>query len=242
MFDDYPVAYRSDSEIEEVADKTRRCLFGAALPGAKILEGLRRFQKLTIVPQPDDMFGDYDAYVSVNPKRIFCRQSVYDQAERGDVGASGILAHEVGHFVLHPAKEIRFLATGGNAAPFFIHPNESSERQAWLFGDALQMPTWSVRQVENAAELAHLCNVTLARATKRWQQVKALPVPQAAEGDPIQAAWELAEQIPGEDPAVFRKAGIYRIARAEIDKMSHCGWFVRDGQAVAWIMLDHQWF
>ena len=71
MFDDYPVAYRSDCEIEEVADEVRRRLFGTDLPGTKILEGLRRFQKLAIVPQPDDMFGDYDAYVSINPKKAF---------------------------------------------------------------------------------------------------------------------------------------------------------------------------
>jgi hypothetical protein len=242
MFDDYPVAYRSDSEIEEVADKTRRRLFGADLPSAKILEGLRRFQSLTIVPQPDDMFGDYDAYVSANPKRLFCRQSVHDQAQRGGVGASGILAHEVGHFVLHPAKEIRFLATGGNVAPFSIHPNESAEKQAWLFADAFQMPSWSVWQVENVAELAHLCNVTLVRADKRWQQVRALPRAPIMGSDTFQAAWEMAEAIRGKDPQLVRKADIYQIERAEAGKMTHCGWLVRDGRPVAWMMLDHQWF
>jgi hypothetical protein len=242
MFDDYPVAYRSDSEIEEVADETRRRLFGADLPRTKILEGLRRFQKLTIVPQPDDMFGDYDAYVSTKPKRLFCRQSVYDQAQRGDVDASGVLAHEVGHFVLHPAKEIRFLATGGNEAPFSIHPNESAERQAWLFADAFQIPSWSVWQVENAAELARLCNVPPDRAEKRWHQVRQHPVPQVVQSDPIQAAWELAIQIRGKDPQLVRKADNYQIERVEANKMTHCGWLVRDGRPIAWMMLDHQWF
>ncbi len=124
MFDDYPVKYRLDSEIEEVADETRRRLFGADLPGHNLFQGLRRFGGLNIVPQPDEQLGRYEAYVSFNPKRIFCKQSVYDGVERGDPVSCGVLTYELGHYVLHPAKELRFLATNGNKPLSFIHPNE----------------------------------------------------------------------------------------------------------------------
>jgi hypothetical protein len=244
MFEDYPVKFLLDSEVQEVADEVRRRLFGEYLPGRAMFAGLRRFQALKFIPQPDNLLGEYDAYVSVGTKRIICKQSVYDAMRRGVVEGCATFAHELGHYVLHPAKELRFLATDGNNAPFYIPPNESAERQAWLFADALQMPSWAVWQVDNAGELASLCNVSLERAQHRWQQVRenVRPVPKPTVERSIEEdAWNVAAQIPGEDPDINRKAGIYRIRKSELKMMSQCGWFVRDGMAVAWITLDQQW-
>ncbi len=242
MFEDYPVKFLLDSEIEGVADETRRRLFRSDLPARKMLDGLRRFGGLSIVAQPDEQLGSYEAYVSFNPKRIFCKQSIYENAARGDAEPCGVIAHELGHYVLHPAKELRFLAANGNGIASFIHPNESAERQAWIYADAFQMPSWSVLQAETSVDLANLCNVSLDRAEKRWEQVRARPVIQFMQNDRVQAAWDLAAQIRGKDPQIVRQAGIYQIERTEANKMTHCGWLVQDGKPVAWMTLDHNWF
>jgi hypothetical protein len=149
----------------------------------------------------------------VNPKRIFCKQSIYHSARQGEQKAIGTLAHEVGHYVLHPAKEIRFLATDGNKAPFDIHPNESAERQACLFADALLMPSWSVGQVDSAVALADLCNVGIDRATQRWNQIRQTNVSKCDVTDSILEAWDKAEQIPGETRPFSVKPGFLGLQR-----------------------------
>lgn len=55
-----------------------------------------------------------------------------------------------------------------------------------------------------------------------------------------QAIWETLHQIEGKDPRVYRlcSQGTFMVAWSEFEKMTQCGWFIRDGKAVASITLD----
>jgi hypothetical protein len=82
-----------------------------------------------------DIELDTTAYTSFDPPRIFVRETIYDSALEGDVDARHILAHELGHLLLHShlGGSMQRDVTGYDSQFSRMSLLESSEAQADSF-------------------------------------------------------------------------------------------------------------
>ena len=77
------------------------------------------------------------AQTTVHPPRIYVRQSIYEAARSGDAESRRILAHELGHLLLHGDKpsNLNVKNNGGRYRQQFrgLKAHESTETQADMF-------------------------------------------------------------------------------------------------------------
>jgi hypothetical protein len=265
-YDDYPVAPFTDNELEDLVDSMRaklRIVDNDVPTASDILSRLARGFGVEIVVRPDCEMGRKEAYTTTNPSRIFFRASVYRAVQEDTPRARMTVAHELIHFFLHPGAP-KARATDGGATPDFIKPCESAERQARFGAAAFWMPRHIVAEVRSAAELQRRCRVSAQAAEirlEKWRKTRGRPelsfvrdhinhlksltpqrheVAKSNKQHQARKLWEKLEHIEGEDPDIYRLCshGIYRVAWSEFEKMTQCGWFIRDNKVVASIALE----
>lgn len=108
------------------------------------------FQIVEILPEfrlmvRRDIELDGLAFTTIDPPRIFVRESVYDAACNGDPRSREILAHELGHLLLHQSMTVgRMQENAEGHMEQFRRQNlgESSERQADAFARHLLIPVY----------------------------------------------------------------------------------------------------
>ena len=238
---DFPVAVLSQETIESFAEHFAARVFGKDAWRPNICDSLQASQSyfsathpLRIEPRPDSEMMDAEAYAFANPPRIFIRQSLLDAGKKGDAECGMILLHEVGHLLLHEGAAAKPRMVGGNKVAKSILPEQSAERQAWLFAKAARMPSWLIAEVDNPEQLAELCGIDVNYANERWNEYsghqvkKRLPADlanfiaransqgktngrtqtveerAAKENAEINAGWENAARVEGKDPVEFR--------------------------------------
>lgn len=118
---------------------------------------------------PDNKLKDVYAKTYPEQHKIVLRQSVYDGACAGDGFYRMVLAHELGHYILHKKQTICYAKSASKERM----PKEYSvEWQAEVFAYELMMPFDIVKRVRNGKELARQGGVSIGEANKRISFVK----------------------------------------------------------------------
>ncbi len=100
---------------------------------------------------------------------LLVEKEIWELAKLGDPHSNFILAHELGHIVMH----------NSDAQPFsndvsqrfrFLSPDESAECQADLFADNFLIPDNIVDAFSSVDDLARACNVPIECARRRYVQ------------------------------------------------------------------------
>src|SRR5581483_5822471 len=201
-----------------------------------------------------------------DPPRIFFSESTFTRIGRDEPRARMTVAHEIFHHYVHPGAPKARMAHRNTTASF-IRPAQSAERQARVGGAVILMSRQLAAKASSAAELQASCRVSeqaarirferLQRKTRRRPELAFVRehidrlrsiAAESANGvvahniQRARALWETLKPIQGRDPNAYRMCsqGLYMIAWVELDKMTQCGWFIRNGKAVAAITLDRE--
>lgn len=156
------VQYRSANDIKRIV---RGLLEQAGFAGRRHFNVVQLFNWLAAnlkggieLPQYSPEGGEPSAYVSFRPNlALYIDQEILNLANIGDPRARYILAHEIGHIVMHNYDELAFSNVGENLlkAP----PAErSAENQANIFAHFILVPDEALqgnRSIEDiAAEIS----------------------------------------------------------------------------------------
>jgi hypothetical protein len=119
------------------------------------------------------------AFTTTDPPRIFVRESVYDAACNGDPRSREILAHELGHLLLH--KDVTLGRMQENAEGYieqFRKQNlsESSEKQADVFARNFLIPAYIAFAHRDDAQL-----LSSSTGTTTWLAAAAITVAKRTE-------------------------------------------------------------
>lgn len=123
---------------------------------------------------------------------LYIVDAIWNDAGLGKPYARRIVAHEIGHLVLHgneyaaiQEQEIAF--SEGRLAPYkFIEPEYSCECQANTFADLFLVPDHIAVQARNAETLAFSCLITEEAAARRIDEARSARkiLSPSYEGDP----------------------------------------------------------
>jgi hypothetical protein len=115
--------------------------------------------------------GSRFPYVSYKPSlRLFVQEETLDLASDGDPFSTYILAHELGHILLHDQDAKRFSPTN-EAQLKSIPEEESAEWQAHRFAHYFLLPDKWVTTFETVERIVENCNVQREVAIKRVSEV-----------------------------------------------------------------------
>jgi hypothetical protein len=106
------------------------------------------------------------ACVTFNPLVLHIRKMIWQDADIGKSYARFIVAHEVGHIVLHDQHALAF-SNDAEAKLNFVQEEESGELQANSFADLFLVPDHIALRLRNADTIAGLCVVTDSMAERR---------------------------------------------------------------------------
>jgi Zn-dependent peptidase ImmA (M78 family) len=183
MAKDYIVRYRSDASIAQL---TKRILEAAGMsfsPNFSITKLIRFFErnelgqkkeKLTINLLPKLPRGKKYAYVSFNPLTLHCENNIWIEAEIGEPKAREILAHELGHIVLHDHFAKPY-SDADSSRLRSVEPQKSAESQATLFADNLLLPDCYIKSFgsrEQLLENLHIPEDMIDRRLLAFEQRK----------------------------------------------------------------------
>ena len=177
---DYPVRFRREEDIADIAIKWRRAHGSDGAPYFNIVFFVktilcpfleRRNEKLYF-----DFFDAADgedlAYVTVEPLTLHIDREIWDLAEKGDPFPRLVVAHEVGHIVLHGHYPRAAFSNDPSVQLKAIPQGRSAEWQAIVFADHFLLPTRTVSAFETPFEIVKACSVQLELAEKRFTDVR----------------------------------------------------------------------
>jgi hypothetical protein len=114
----------------------------------------------------DACVGDDPAYVTFKPLTLHVDRHTWNLANNGVSYARYIIAHEVGHIVLHDEFAVAF--SDEEAAQLkYLQDEESGEWQANTFAGFFLVPDYVALKLADADIIAGLCVVTNELAQKR---------------------------------------------------------------------------
>ena len=148
---------QSDSiDVATIIERVCRTeLPGKGRPGLAIFEG---------------EFGSTPAYVTFRPLVLHVEAETWDFARQDDPSARYVLAHELGHMVLHDHHPKAF-ATGAVKYNLYGLQDWSAEWQANMFADCFLLPDHVVRRHITIEDVMITCGVTRSLALRRWRRL-----------------------------------------------------------------------
>jgi Zn-dependent peptidase ImmA (M78 family) len=108
--------------------------------------------------------------VTFNPCTLHVDREIWELAELGEPEARFIIAHEVGHLVLHDHNAKAF-SNDPNYQIKFAENEHSAEWQANIFAYYFLLPTHIVIAFGNIQELTASCGVNKRLAEERYEAV-----------------------------------------------------------------------
>ncbi|UYO47354.1 ImmA/IrrE family metallo-endopeptidase [Rhodopseudomonas palustris] len=192
-FTDYKVAFRSEAFIAEAASKCRAI---GTRPGLRYVDlkvvlneleahgvesifrikGTKSKGRLKIEVIKNDQ-SQPEAYVVFSPcLTLRVQEGVWTRFQAGHSKEQEIIAHEIGHIVLHDDNAKPYSPDGSRQISFADQEN-SAEWQAHRFADHLLVPTTLAQQINDVDGIAIACNVTEAFAAERLEAVRAIKKP-----------------------------------------------------------------
>jgi hypothetical protein len=189
MARDYEVRIKSREDIAKIAMSwwlvaTRnRYYFNICTFVTKVLANrLRDKGKLTIKFYPSAEIPER-AFVTFNPATLHIDEQIWKDADVGKAYARFIIAHEVGHLVLHDEFAVAF-SDEKAAQLVYIQNEESGEWQANKFADLFLVPDFVARKLKLPDLVAGLCVVTddlAARQIREAQSARMIVSPYLGE-------------------------------------------------------------
>jgi Zn-dependent peptidase ImmA (M78 family) len=181
MSDDYPTKSRSDQTVRHIAEQIKASS-GLSRDGAWDIVGylkrseLRTYfgiKTLKIEVLPDAEMREDDGLTTFEPRHVTIqiKRSVYANAIFGDGRSRMVLAHELGHAVMHEGAP-KARRTFGNISPKYLKAFASAEHQAKVFAAALLIEESVAANCNTPEELAIECMVSMQAATIEFQRVK----------------------------------------------------------------------
>jgi hypothetical protein len=180
MLDDHKVPWLGAEKIEHFALEWRKLEGNHNAPTFDILAFLNHRlphllvgKAMEIIPRDDSEFAEpalvkfyLEKEYGYQRAELHIKRWVLDQAKFGDEEARLIIAHEIGHLILHDASAPRF-SPGADKNLKFLQNEESAEWQAKRFADAFLVPLHVAASFLRAEELATYCHVGLDCARRR---------------------------------------------------------------------------
>jgi len=124
------------------------------------------------------------ACVTFDPLTLHVVKKIWEDADRGEAYARFMIAHEIGHIILHDSRAAAF--SGDEAAIVrFAQREESAESQANDFADLFLVPDHVALKLNNRDKIAVLCVVPDETAERRLHDAHATrePLCPSYEGD-----------------------------------------------------------
>lgn len=115
--------------------------------------------------------GESPAYVTFGPLTLHVDRNVWNAADRGEPYARYIIAHEVGHIVLHDQHAVAFSEEEA-ALLNYVQNEESAEWQAHVFAALFLVPDHLALRLNDADLIAGLCVVTDSLAANCLNEAK----------------------------------------------------------------------
>ena len=176
LIDDFPVRHLQDDEVQKAAFAWRQKLNEFFLGNCLDIEGLFRAAgeavgwSIKVESRPVSMMGRANAFVSPDRGTVFVRQSLVDDAARGDPEAVFDATHELAHVILHRAEiPLARMADRKNQHQF-LQPEESAEHQANVFARSFLMTDQEVALYPTADALSENCFTPLEQAQQRLKE------------------------------------------------------------------------
>ncbi|MCG6204144.1 ImmA/IrrE family metallo-endopeptidase [Rhodopseudomonas sp. HC1] len=192
-FTDYKVAFRSEAFIAEAASKCRAI---GTRPGLRYVDlkvvlseleahgvesifrikGTKSKGRLKIELIENDQ-SQPEAYVVFSPRlTLRVQEDVWTRFQAGHSKEQEIIAHEIGHIMLHDDNAKPYSQDGSRQIAF-ADQEDSAEWQAHRFADHVLVPTELAQQINDVDRIAVICNVTDAFAAERLEAVRAIKKP-----------------------------------------------------------------
>lgn len=158
MSTDYKVRLRSYARVAEIALDARRKLGVAHYFTFNIVRVIRTLVGKTFGKLGElelDIFTDarkHLAYVTFGPLTLHVDREIWELADLGDPKSRFILAHELGHLLMHEYHEQAY-SEDGSGRLTFIQPEESAETQANWFAACFLAPDHLARGCKDETEL-----------------------------------------------------------------------------------------
>lgn len=112
------------------------------------------------------------ACVTFNPLTLHIVRRIWDDAGAGETYARFIVAHEIGHIVLHDGLAVAF-SNDREAVLKFVEKEESAEEQANAFADLFLAPDHVALHLHDEDTIAGLCVVSDTVAKRRLKDALA---------------------------------------------------------------------
>ncbi|TQF28596.1 ImmA/IrrE family metallo-endopeptidase [Bradyrhizobium sp. UNPA324] len=165
MARDYRVRIRSREDIAEIAmawwslARSGQHSFNICKFVLNVLPDYIKGKGKLVVEFYDQSLGDSQAYVTFGPLTLHVDRKIWNAADRGEPYARYIVAHEVGHLVLHDQHAVAFSEEEA-ALLNYVQNEESAEWQAHVFAALFLVPDHIALRLNDADLIAGLCVVT----------------------------------------------------------------------------------
>ncbi len=170
----YSAIPRNKQEIRQIAQNIRKTLNIPASKAFPIMSFIEYILKLLDDDFTLDIVSDRKlkgAYAKTYPEqhKIVVRETVYNGACNREGFYRIIMAHELGHYILHTNDMICLAKSMYNEKM----PKEYNvEWQADIFAYELMMPFDVVKHARNGSEIADICATSITDARKRFDIVQ----------------------------------------------------------------------
>jgi hypothetical protein len=173
---DYYVQFRREETIADAAVRWRRAGGSETAPYFNIVRFVLEVLRPTLQRQGIDLHlkffegrdEDLPAYVTVEPLTLHVDREIWESAERGDPRSRLVVAHEVGHIVLHGTYPKAAFSDDPEVRLKAFPQENSAEWQANVFADHFLVPTRIASAFGSAWQIFASCGVPLEVAERRF--------------------------------------------------------------------------
>jgi Zn-dependent peptidase ImmA (M78 family) len=176
MRTDHKVTFRRREEIKQIAERARSLGKEFDRAGFQITNYLRMLAHENLLKTGllqirtfSAKDGEAPAYVTYNPTTLHVDQEIWGDADDGEPGARFILAHELGHIILHDHYAQPF---SGEKQKWITMDEESAEWQANTFADHFLISDMEVCTYITVKDTAIYCFVDRVVALRRLAPMK----------------------------------------------------------------------
>jgi Zn-dependent peptidase ImmA (M78 family) len=177
---DHKVRFRRQEEIKSVAERARTLGDERTRAGFRITNYLRKLATqellktgLLHIRSFSAVADEAPAYVTYNPTTLHVDHGIWQEADEDVPAARFILAHELGHVILHDHYAQPF---SGEKQRWISREEESAEWQANTFADFFLISDAEIQNHITPSDIAIFCGVEKEVALRR-----SAPIPYVGE-------------------------------------------------------------
>jgi predicted SprT family Zn-dependent metalloprotease len=171
MRQDYKVAPRDRLDLKRIAEKLRAAVTAGQGSGFNVVCFVRTLAQRDILKTGKLIVEFFTAsaekapaFVTYNPTTLHVDLETWEDADLGEPFARFIIAHELGHIVLHDSYAQPF---SGVKQKWIQFDEESAEWQANVFAEYFLISDLEIEHSKSLFELVMLCSIDKAVAIRR---------------------------------------------------------------------------